>query len=71
MGEFQQINRRHFLKTCGLVSLGFLGLSKVAKASEFLDGDNFLYGYGDLQNDPKGLLKLPKQKMQPRGLHRI
>jgi len=50
-------SRRHFLKTCGAVSLGFagLGLFTTCDRRDYSNG-----GYGALQPHPNGFLQLPK-----------
>ncbi len=55
------MNRRHFLKTCSVVSVGFMGLSQFACAPLLRRpaGELSGVGYGPLQPDPKGLLDLP------------
>lgn len=59
----EQHSRRDFIKLSGAVSAGFLGLYQfvnlptLAEAKEELPNN---IGYGKLQKDSKGLLKLPK-----------
>ncbi|MDW7692302.1 DUF839 domain-containing protein [Flammeovirgaceae bacterium SG7u.111] len=56
--------RRTFLKTSGIVSLGFIGLQNFAcsagtKGQEVAEGA-IQVGYGKLKRDPEGILKLPE-----------
>ena len=51
------MQRRDFLVTSGLVSLGFLGLQRCTMGgSQFAEET----GYGSLLPDPEGILNLPK-----------
>ena len=51
------MQRRDFIVTSGLVSLGFLGLQRCTTGgSQFVEST----GYGDLLPDPDGILNLPK-----------
>ncbi len=51
-------SRRHFLKTCGAVSLGFAGLGLFTTCSR----KDYVYngGYGALLPHPNGFLQMPK-----------
>lgn len=61
-----KISRRHFLKTCSMVTVGFMGLYQSGCApllrrpspgrSDLIDA-----GYGPLVKDPQGILDLPKE----------
>jgi len=55
------ITRRHFLKTCSAVSMGFLGLSQFSCGPKKSNGQSGLRapGYGPLRPDPDGILDLP------------
>lgn len=56
-------NRRDFIKNSTFVSVGFLGLSNFFSNnlySETKKANQFKIGYGQLQEDPNGLLRLPK-----------
>ncbi len=53
------INRRDFIQTAGLVSLGFLGLSRFNETLAF-PTQKTSWKYGPLIPDPKGILSLPK-----------
>ena len=55
------ISRRHFIRTCGLVAIGFTGLHKLscASAAGVSAGALAANGYGALVPDPKGILDLP------------
>ncbi len=55
------ISRRHFLRTCGLVAIGFTGLHKLscASAAGITTSALAANGYGALVTDPDGLLDLP------------
>jgi secreted PhoX family phosphatase len=56
-------SRRKFLKTSGIVTLGFMGLHHLiinsSMADSLTDGPVTM-GYGPLLPDPKGILNLPK-----------
>jgi secreted PhoX family phosphatase len=56
-------SRRKFLKTSGMVTLGFMGLYHLiinsSTAGSFTDGPSAA-GYGPLLPDPNGILNLPK-----------
>ena len=58
------ISRRHFLKTCSAVSLGFLGLSQFSCEPKKSNGQSGLRppGYGRLRPDPDGILDLCRTK---------
>ncbi|MGH7456731.1 MAG: twin-arginine translocation signal domain-containing protein, partial [bacterium] len=49
------MNRRHFLKTAGAVTLGFAGLRSFIACKETRD-----VGYGPLLSDPQKIFDLPK-----------
>ncbi|WPP50398.1 alkaline phosphatase PhoX [Catalinimonas niigatensis] len=53
-------NRRTFLKSAGIVSLGFLGLTQYVNSQSLLAPTAKNAGYGPLLPDPQGLLNLPK-----------
>lgn len=53
-------NRRSFIKSAGLVSLGFLGLTQYVNSKSFLTPAANNAGYGPLVPDPEGILNLPK-----------
>ncbi|MDF9798083.1 secreted PhoX family phosphatase [Catalinimonas alkaloidigena] len=53
-------NRRSFIKSAGLVSLGFLGLTQYVNGKSFLTPAANNAGYGALLADPQGILNLPK-----------
>ena len=53
-------NRRAFLKSSGIVSLGFLGLNHYVHSSSVPHATPQNAGYGPLLPDPEGILNLPK-----------
>ncbi|MFP4090415.1 MAG: alkaline phosphatase PhoX [Cyclobacteriaceae bacterium] len=53
-------NRRNFLKSAGIVSLGFLGLNNYLQACTAMKPTSNNAGYGSLLPDPEGILNLPK-----------
>jgi hypothetical protein len=53
-------DRRRFLKSAGIVSLGFLGLNHYVKAGNLLGPAPDNAGYGPLLPDPEGILNLPR-----------
>ncbi|MGH1364837.1 MAG: alkaline phosphatase PhoX [Calditrichia bacterium] len=58
------MSRRHFIKTCGWVTVGFMGLQNLSCVSS--QGDAVINkaliaeGYGPLLRDPNGILDLPE-----------
>lgn len=52
-------SRRRFLKTTGIATLGFIGLSKFINPA-FAGKSTNSAGYGPLVGDPEGLLNLPE-----------
>lgn len=55
------VSRRHFLKTAGAFSLGFIGLNKFVGCSRLdaVDRQLLAEGFGALQKDPREILDLP------------
>jgi uncharacterized protein len=53
-------NRRNFLKSAGIVSLGFLGLTHYVHSKAFLHPAPNNAGYGPLMKDASGILNLPQ-----------
>lgn len=58
------ISRRHFLKTCGWVTVGFMGLQQLSCISSqngtaITNRALIAGGYGPLLPDPKGIMDLP------------
>ena len=55
------MDRRKFIRNTGLVSLGFLGLSKWAISAPKVNTNGYsLYPYGPLKADAKGVFELPE-----------
>ena len=52
-------NRRTFLKSAGIVSLGFIGLNQYLHGNGLMREAANNAGYGPLLKDPKGVLNLP------------
>ena len=58
------ISRRHFIKTCGWVTVGFMGLQQLSCISSqngtvVTNKSLIADGFGPLIPDPKGILDLP------------
>ena len=56
------MQRRNFIKRSSLVSLGFFGLKSYANSYDMFEPyeETAKCGYGKLQKDPEGILKLPR-----------
>ncbi len=59
MSSYTQ-NRRTFIKSAGIVSLGFLGLTQYVNSKSFMTPAVNNAGYGPLLPDPEGIMNLPK-----------
>ncbi len=57
-----EISRRHFLRSCGFVALGFLGLRNYCNGFGLLDPAEAadIHGYGPLVLDPNRIMDLPR-----------
>ncbi|HLU88558.1 MAG TPA: alkaline phosphatase PhoX [Cyclobacteriaceae bacterium] len=53
-------SRRKFIKSSGIATLGFMGLSQFIYPAHATLAAEARAGYGPLQKDPKGLINLPK-----------
>lgn len=56
----QPKNRRTFLKSAGIVSLGFMGLNNYLNGQPLAKQPVLSAGYGPLLPDPQGILNLPQ-----------
>lgn len=53
-------SRRNFMKVSGIATLGFMGLGRWLQTPVQAATLKEIAGYGPLQNDPQGILNLPK-----------